>query len=96
MVVHFLRNSESAAPAMVGFVVSKAVGNAVVRNRVKRQLRGAIADSLQQIPCGSQIVVRAQAAAADAPFTALTMDLSKCLTKVIRGTQPRASVGSDA
>ena len=27
------------APPTVGFVVSKAVGNAVVRNRVKRRLR---------------------------------------------------------
>ena len=29
-----------------GFIVSKAVGNAVVRNRVKRRLRAAVADQL--------------------------------------------------
>ena len=33
------RRCSTATPARVGFVVSKAVGNAVVRNRVKRRLR---------------------------------------------------------
>ena len=43
LVVHVLLHAAPAvtdpAPARVGFVVSKAVGNSVVRNRVKRRLR---------------------------------------------------------
>lgn len=42
-----------------GFVVSKAVGNAVVRHRVTRQLRHLLKDRLTLLPAGSQVVVRA-------------------------------------
>ncbi len=90
MVVHFFKDSESTAPPMVGFVVSKAIGNAVVRNRVKRQLRGLIAESLQQIPCGSSLVVRAQGAAAGASYLALRSDVDKCLTRVMRDPKTTA------
>src|SRR4029453_19528847 len=40
VVVHLLIEEPASAPeARAGFVVSKAVGNAVVRNRVRRRLR---------------------------------------------------------
>lgn len=94
MVVHYLRDSESPAPSMVGFVVSKAIGNAVTRNRVKRQLRGAIAEYIQQIPHGSQVVVRALPPAADAPYATLYSELGKSLGKVTQGQQSRARIGS--
>jgi ribonuclease P protein component len=42
-----------------GFVVSKAVGNAVTRNRVKRQLRHLVAGELAHTPIGVAVVVRA-------------------------------------
>ena len=35
------QNGEARAP-LVGFVVSKAVGNAVVRNKVRRRLRSVM------------------------------------------------------
>src|SRR5579859_2182145 len=37
-------------PARVGFVVSRAVGSAVTRNRVKRQLRALVRGYLQLLP----------------------------------------------
>ena len=43
----------------MGFVVSKAVGNAVRRNRVKRQLRHLVAARLNQTPFAVDVVVRA-------------------------------------
>lgn len=62
VVVHAAR---SAAPdVLVGLVVSKAVGNAVVRNSVKRRLRHIAADCLTGTPAGSRIVLRALPAAA--------------------------------
>lgn len=94
MVVHYLGDSESPAPPMVGFVVSKAIGNAVIRNRVKRQLRGAIAEYIQQIPHGSHVVVRALPSAAEAPYVRLYADLGKALGKVTRGPSVKAAVGS--
>ena len=38
-----------------GFVVSKAVGGAVVRNRVKRRLRHLVRERLAQLPPGTEI-----------------------------------------
>ena len=51
VVVHACRRAERAGePARVGFVVSKAVGNAVVRNRVKRRLRAMTRTTLTERP----------------------------------------------
>jgi ribonuclease P protein component len=51
----------------IGFVVSKAVGNAVVRNRVKRRLRHLVTGQLAGAPHGLRVVVRALPAAAEQP-----------------------------
>lgn len=48
-----------------GFIVSKRVGNAVTRNRVKRQLRHAMAGEWGASPSPVDIVVRALPKAAD-------------------------------
>ncbi len=52
-------------------MVSKAVGNAVVRNRVERRLRhlvaAATAPALTAAPAGTAIVIRALPAAATSP-----------------------------
>jgi len=57
LVVHMLRTDNT--PSRAGFVVSKAVGNAVSRNRVKRQLRHLVARRISEAPFGVDVVVRA-------------------------------------
>jgi ribonuclease P protein component len=57
LVLHMLRTDNP--PSRAGFVVSKAVGNAVRRNRVKRQLRHLVAARLNQTPFAVDVVVRA-------------------------------------
>jgi ribonuclease P protein component len=54
-----------------GFVVSKKVGNAVNRNRVKRRLRALAAQTLSQDSHGSDAVVRALPAARTAKYAEL-------------------------
>ncbi|GAA3706422.1 ribonuclease P protein component [Zhihengliuella alba] len=54
-----------------GFIVSKAVGNAVARNLVKRRLRAIAAELLREYPDGYDVVVRALPPATDAPWTEL-------------------------
>lgn len=48
-----------AEPARVGFVVSKAVGNAVQRNLVRRRLREILSHEVSRFPDGALAVVRA-------------------------------------
>jgi ribonuclease P protein component len=64
-----------------GFVVSKAVGDAVTRNRVKRRLRYLVAQRIDMLPSGSMLVVRALAPAAAADFGSLAGDLDSALRR---------------
>lgn len=66
----------------VGFVVSKAVGTAVVRNQVKRRLRHAVRERIATVPAGAVLVVRAQPAAAASSYPELVADLDRCLQRV--------------
>jgi ribonuclease P protein component len=63
-------------------VVSKAVGPAVVRNRVKRRLRHLARETLRDLPGSAVLVVRANAAAADATYQELGADLDRCVQRV--------------
>jgi ribonuclease P protein component len=70
--------------ARVGYDVSKAVGNAVVRNRTKRRLRASVATRLTGIPAGLDLVVRANPAAADATWDELDLAVARQLDKACR------------
>ena len=65
LVVHARRTD--GPPPKAGFVVYKAVGNAVTRNRVKRRLRHLVAGRLAHQP-DVAVVVRALPAAASGPL----------------------------
>jgi ribonuclease P protein component len=80
-------------PSRIGFIVSKAVGNAVTRNLVKRRLREAGALSLNRHGTGLAVVVRALPAAATASWDQLLTDYNTALavtTKRLGGSSPRA------
>jgi ribonuclease P protein component len=68
----------------VGFVVSKAVGNSVVRHRVSRRLRHLMRDRLGTLPTGCSLVVRALPAAAVASSAELGVDLDAALRRLSR------------
>lgn len=73
--VHYDAESTWADSARVGFVVSKAVGDAVERNRVKRRLRAIMRQSLQELPGSAAIVVRALPRAAESTYAQLQSDV---------------------
>jgi ribonuclease P protein component len=84
VVVHLLPGSgDSAEPARVGFVVNKAVGNAVLRNRVHRRLRAVMAAQLPSLPAGSLTVVRALPSSASASYDELVSDVDGALRRVL-------------
>ena len=70
---------EGDGPPLVGFVVSRAVGNAVVRNRVKRRLRHLAREHVSSLPGSCVLVVRALPASASASGAELGSDLRDCL-----------------
>lgn len=68
---------DSATKARVGITVSKKVGNAVSRNRVKRWLREGWRQQKELFPPDVDIVVVAKHSAAEAGFFALAQQLAK-------------------
>ncbi len=65
-------SENTGGPSRFGFVVSRQVGGAVTRNRVKRRLRDIAARSLETAPVGHDVVIRALPAAATASFVELS------------------------
>jgi ribonuclease P protein component len=85
--------SSGPTTTQVGFVVSRAVGNAVVRNRVRRRLRHLVRDRLPELAAllpGAVIVVRALPAAPGASYDELRGDLARCLERVLPRVQAHA------
>jgi ribonuclease P protein component len=90
LVVHLLIEEPAhASTARAGFVVSKAVGNAVVRNKVKRRLRDLVRPVLADLPPGALLVVRALPPAAGAGYADLATDLTSALASAQRPRRPR-------
>ncbi|RBP06473.1 ribonuclease P protein component [Roseiarcus fermentans] len=71
--------------ARVGFTVTKKVGNAVVRNRIRRRLKAALAGAgplAARADCDYVLVARREALAR--PFAALVDDLRRAFRAVGR------------
>jgi ribonuclease P protein component len=85
LVVHLLLAPPLAvdgdSDVRIGFIVNKAVGSAVVRNRVKRRLRHLSRPLAAQLPPRSRLVVRATPAAPAASADQLGSDLASCLCR---------------
>jgi ribonuclease P protein component len=69
-VVVYVAVHEDDSDPRVGLIVNKAVGNSVVRHRVSRRIRGAIAPLLPTLARGTCVVVRALPGAATDPALA--------------------------
>lgn len=83
------RSPGSSAPRgpRAGFVVSKAVGNAVVRNRVTRRLRAILRDELDADALRTRplmVQVRALPPAADADHATLRREVASALASALR------------
>jgi len=77
----FVRRNEFAL-SRFGFSIKRALGGAVVRNRIRRRLREIVRCHRQEIPTGWDIVIHPKNSVAKAPFAPLTEDLLRLLKKL--------------
>ncbi|MFD5598613.1 ribonuclease P protein component [Leucobacter sp. NPDC058333] len=70
--------------ARFGFIISKAVGNAVTRNRVRRRMKAIVEQRLHAGIAGVDVVFRALPAVADASYSDLKRELTRALDRVER------------
>lgn len=71
-----------AAGARVGFTVPRALGEAVVRNRIRRRMREAVRLSLSAAGSGVDVVVHPKKSALTADFAALCREVERAFEKV--------------
>lgn len=84
LVVHCRAVPDTGTRTRVGLVVSRAVGGAVVRNKVRRRLRGVVVEQRATLPAGADVVVRALPPAGAAEYSALTDDFRSALRSAAR------------
>jgi ribonuclease P protein component len=81
--------------ARFGITVTKKVGTAVVRNRVRRRLKAAAGELHGLTRANFDYVIIARPSAADQGFAHLKADLAQALTRV-HGTARRQRRGEQA
>ena len=65
-----------------GFSIKKALGGAVVRNRIRRRIREIVRSHRPEIPAGWDIVIHPKSTVARAEFAALAADLLRMLKSI--------------
>lgn len=86
-------NMQNTGPARFGFTITRRIGNAVERNRIRRRLREAVRlVGVNHAQIGHDYVLIAKRNALHLPFFELTGELAKVLDRS-KGEQPD-TVGS--
>lgn len=91
-----MRERAAAAPRggtgpRFGFTITKKIGNAVTRNRIRRRLKAAFAAETRGSDLGPRdFVIVARPAALDRPFALLLRDVERALKGLQAGGAARA------
>ncbi|MET2011242.1 ribonuclease P protein component [Microbacterium chocolatum] len=82
--ITYVRTTGDSGAARFGFIVSKQVGGAVVRNTVRRRLKAVSAKTLTDslVHTGTDVVIRALPSAATARYAELRDDVTRSLSRV--------------
>jgi ribonuclease P protein component len=72
-----------------GISVKKALGGAVVRNRIRRRIREILRRNRTEIPTGWDIVIHPRRSVAQAPFAPLEAELVRLLRGVVPKEPPK-------
>lgn len=79
-----VRSRADGWPPRIGFTVTKKIGNAVERNRVRRRLREMVRKSGVAAQAGHDYVVIGRRAALAVPFTQMLEDFARAMRTVHR------------
>lgn len=79
--VSYVRSSTATSGARFGFIVSKKVGSAVRRNRVRRRLKAVSREALLAGAHDVDVVVRALPGAAEASWPELRSEVLQALVR---------------
>lgn len=81
------RNPEAGPAARLGLTVTKKLGGAVVRNRIRRRLRAAAREVFPSMAvAGTDYVLVARMAAYDRNYDALLDDMKRALLRLSSST----------
>ncbi len=72
----------AARASRFGVSVKKALGGAVVRNRIRRRIREILRCNRTEIPTGWDIVIHPRRSVAEAPFAPLEAELVRLLRSI--------------
>ncbi len=87
LTVFYLRRAETgAAGARVGFTVSKALGGAVERNRMKRKLREAVRRALRELRTPVDVVLNPRKSVLEAEAGRLLEEVARAFAQVRQKT----------
>jgi ribonuclease P protein component len=86
LVIYALANG--LAFSRLGLAVSRKVGSAVVRNRIRRRLREALKMELKEHPLRYDFVIVARNASAEAEFTHLRNSIHRVLLGLVNENDP--------
>jgi len=86
-VFYLARANGGSIEPRVGFTVSKALGGAVQRNRIKRRLREAVRLNGSSLDGAVDVVINPKRSALLADFTELQGDVSKAFQVIDKNMQ---------
>ena len=74
--------ASEVAPARFGYIISKAVGNAVTRNLLRRRMKFVTDELIREGVTGADIVFRALPKASTASFAEMRREMRRAVTKM--------------
>lgn len=87
-----LDRGEAEAPARLGITVTKKVGNAAIRNRIRRRLREAVrVHAADDMAPGTDYVIVGRREVLNAPFEQLKTELSRRMRARSQNTTSQSS-----